>query len=232
MRARSRVAALVAALAVLGSTGWTAADAARDHGQLDVTALAIASEAQHATVDDALDVGRLSGRLVDSNVVAGANTTCDGCSSRATTLGVVYVNHGERIVVDNLATAASSGCTECSSVAVSAQVVVLRRADAVVANNRSLAVNAVCVSCTASAAAYQFVIVAPKGATLTADDVDVLRSWVQTQADELTAGSATGPGTRASLRSSGASTGAIESELRTRLGPGATVTTKVDVRRG
>ena len=203
--------ALVAALAVLGSTGWTAADAAHEHGQLDVAALAIASEADRAAVDDALDVAQLAGHLVDSNVVAGSNATCDGCSSRATSLGVVYVGHGDRIVVDNLATASSSTCSQCTAVAVSAQVVVLRGAETIVANNRSLAVNAACVSCTASAAAYQFV---------------VLRDWLQAQADELA------QGTHASLRPSAASTGSIESELRARLGPGASVTTHIDVRRG
>lgn len=226
MRGRARVAALVAALAVLGSTGWTAADAAREHGQLDVVSLAIASEADPAPVDDALDVAQLAGHLVDSNVVAGSNATCDGCSSRATSLGVVYVGHGDRIVVDNLATASSSTCSQCTSVAVSAQVVVLRRAETIVANNRSLAVNAACVSCTASAAAYQFVVVAPKGRSVTGDDLAVLRAWLQAQADQLA------QGTRASLRSSDASTGAIENELRARLGPGASVTTHVDVRRG
>ena len=232
MRRRARVAVLVAALAIIGSTGLTAADAAHEHGQLDVTALAIASEADRTSAEDAFDVARLNGPLVDSNVVGASNSTCDGCSSRATALGVVYVKHGGRIVVDNLATAASSGCTECSSVAVSAQVVVLRRPEVIVANNRSLAVNAACISCTTSAVAYQFVVVAPKAGNLTGDDLVVLRAWVRAQADALTRG------VGASLRSSAGSAGSggaaatVEKELRERLGPGATVTTKVDVRQG
>src|SRR4051812_2650430 len=234
MRRRARATALVAALALLASTGWTAADAAREHGQLDVTALAIASGADRTVADDAFDAARLGGRRVDSNVVAASDATCAGCSSRATALGVVYVNHGDHVTVDNLATAASSACARCSSVAVSVQVVMLRRAGAVVANNRSLAVNAGCDSCRASAAAYQFVVVDPKGARLTGDDLTFLRAWVQTQADGLARG------TGAALRSSSPSTATMETrvtietikaELRQRVGPGASVSAKSEVRR-
>lgn len=229
MRRRARVTSLVAAFALLGSTGLTAADAARERGRLDVTALAIASEADRTVVDDGFDAERIDGHRIDSKVVAASDTTCAGCSSRATALGVVYVNRGDRVAVDNLATAVSSACARCSSVSVSVQVVMLRRAGAVVANNRSLAVNAACSSCRASSAAYQFVVVDPKGARLTGDDLTFLRAWVQTQADGLARGAG------AALRSSSTSPATIESiksRLRQRVGPGARISATGQVRDG
>ncbi|MDV3222141.1 hypothetical protein [Intrasporangium sp.] len=238
MNVARRAAAVVSALAIVGGTGWSAASKAGDDRGADLTAVAIASAADPAATDDAFGVARLgSGRGVSADASAGADTNCDGCTSSASVMSVVYVNHSRTVEVDNLATSATTGCTDCSSEAVSLQVVVLRRTQTVVANNRSLAVNAVCESCTSSAVAHQIVVVAPRGGQLSAKDLAALREWVRGQgpASSSAARSAPEPSAKSSARSpSTSSPGSpakqeLEQHLRHALGPLTTLSYKEDV---
>jgi hypothetical protein len=225
MNGRMRATALLSALAVIGGSGWSAANKAQDPHAFDLAAVAVATDAIPSVTDNAFDVTRLGGGNVNAEVTAGADTNCDGCSSTAASLGVVYVNNPGEAKVDNLATAATSACTDCDSASLSVQVVVMRRAGTIVANNRSLAVNAACEGCHASAAAYQFVVVAPGNQQLRPQDIAELREWAQAQLDALTSGSV-------GLRSMAQPVPAeVEKHLRAGLGQSASVHAKVDVKR-
>lgn len=224
---------MVSALAIVGGTGWSAASKAGDDRSADLTAVAIASAAEPAATDDAFAVTRLGGgRGVSADASAGADTNCDGCTSSASVMSIVYVNHSRTVKVDNLATSATTGCTDCSSEAVSLQVVVLRRAQTVVANNRSLAVNAVCESCTSSAAAHQIVVVAARGGQLGAKDLASLREWVRDQAPGGSPGARSAPKSSSKSLSKSAPPSAqeeLERRLRGALGPITTLRYEEDV---
>jgi hypothetical protein len=223
---RARITAILSALAVIGGSGWAAASKAEDERAFDLAAIAVATEAMPTVTDNAFDVGHLSGDRINAEVTAGADTNCDGCSSTAASVGVVYVNRSGEAGADNLATAATSTCTDCGTVALSVQVVVLRHANTIVANNRSLAVNAACESCTSTAAAYQFVVVAPGNQQLRPKDIAELRAWAQGQLAAMTNGSGR-------MRSMAQSVPPeVEKTLRAGLGSVTSVRAKVDVKRG
>ena len=228
MNVSRRVAAILSAVAVIGGTGWSAASSSHDAKSADLNAVAIASAVHPNASAEAFDVAQLgSGHSVSADTSAGADTNCDGCSSTATTVSVVYVNQTREARLDNLATAATTGCTDCSSAAVSVQVVVLRRPQTVVANNRSLAVNATCGGCGSSAAAYQIVVVAPRGDRLDSGELAELREWARTQA--------AGPAqSTMELRSTAKSSTQrqLEDRLRGALGPITTVRYDADVKAG
>lgn len=228
MNVSRRVAAILSAVAVLGGTGWSAASSSHEAKSADLTAVAIASAADPNASDEAFAVTQLgSGHSVSGDASAGADTNCDGCSSTATTVSVVYVNKTKEARLDNIATAATTGCTDCSSAAVSVQVVVLRHPQTVVANNRSLAVNAMCEGCTSSAAAHQIVVVAPRGDRLDPRELAELREWAHMQA----AGPATSTmGLRSTAKSS--TQRELEDRLRGALGPITTVSYDADVKVG
>ena len=228
MNVSRRVAAILSAVAVLGGTGWSAANGSHDAKSADLTAVAIASAADPNAFDEAFAVSQLgSGRSVSGDASAGADTNCDGCSSTATTVSVIYVNKTKEGRLDNLATSTTSQCSDCSSAAVSVQVVVLRHAQTLVANNRSFAANAECEGCTSNAAAYQIVVVAPRGDRLDKGELAELREWARSQA----AGPAQSTmGLRSSAKSS--TQHELEDQLRGALGPITTVRYDADVKAG
>lgn len=226
MRAPARITAFLSALAVVGGAGWAAASKADDGRAFDLASVAVATEAMPTVTDNAFDVGHLAGGSVKADGTAGADTNCDGCSSTAASVGVVYISRSGEAGADNLATAATSTCTDCDSVALSVQVVVLRHASTIVANNRSLAVNAACERCNSAAAAYQFVVVAPGNKQLRPKDIAELRAWAQGQLDALGKGSGR-------MRSMAQSVPPeVDEALRAGLGSVSSVHAKVDVKRG
>ena len=229
MIASRRVAAILSAVAVLGGTGWSAwSSSSHDSKSADVNAVAIASPVDPTATDEAFAVTQLgSGRHVSGDASAGADTNCDGCTSTAMTVSVIYGNRTKDARVDNLATSTTSQCTDCGSAAVSVQVVILRHSQTLVANNRSFAANATCEGCTSNAAAYQIVVVAPRGDRLDKGELAELREWARAQAS--------GPAqTMMGLRSTGKSSTQreLEDQLRGALGPITTVTYDADVKAG
>ena len=229
MIAPRRVAAILSAVAVLGGTGWSAwSGSSHDAKSADLNAVAIASSADPTATDEAFAVAQLgSGRDVSGDASAGADTNCDGCTSTATTVSVIYANRTKDARVDNLATSTTSQCTGCGSAAVSVQVVILRHPENLVANNRSFAANVACEGCTSNAAAYQIVVVAPRGDRLDSGELAELRAWARAQAS--------GPAqTTMGLRSTGKSSTQreLEDQLRGALGPITTVTYDADVKAG
>ena len=233
MNLSRRVAAILSAVAVLGGTGWSAASS-HDQGErsgeksADLTAVAIASAGDPTAKDEAFAVTQLgSGHHVSGDANAGADTNCDGCTSTATTVSVIYANRTKDARVDNLATSTTTHCTDCASAAVSVQVVILRQSQTLIANNRSFAANVACEGCTSNAAAYQIVVVAPRGDRLDSRELAELRAWARTQA--------AGPAQNATgLRSTGTSTSQreLEDQLRGALGPITTVRYDADVKAG
>lgn len=229
MIAPRRVAAILSAVALLGGTGWSAwSSNSHDAKSADLNAVAIASSADPTATDEAFAVTQLgSGRNVSGDASAGADTNCDGCTSTATTVSVIYANRTMDARVDNLATSTTSQCTDCGSAAVSVQVVILRHSQNLVANNRSFAANVACEGCTSNAAAYQIVVVAPRGDRLDSRELGELRAWARAQA--------AGPAqTTMGLRSTGKSSTQreLEDQLRGALGPITTVTYDADVKAG
>ncbi|HEX6055191.1 MAG TPA: hypothetical protein VFY98_05215 [Intrasporangium sp.] len=239
MIAARRVAAILSAVAVLGGTGWSAwSSSSHDSKSADLNAVAIASPADPTATDEAFAVTQLgSGRNVSGDASAGADTTgadttgadtkCDGCTSTATTVSVIYGNRTKDATVDNLATSTTSHCTDCGSAAVSVQVVILRHPQNLVANNRSFAANVACKRCTSNAAAYQIVVVAPRGDRLDSRELAELREWARSEAS--------GPAqSTMGLRSAGKSSTQreLEDQLRGALGPITTVTYDADVKAG
>ncbi|MDH2413914.1 hypothetical protein [Nocardioides sp. CER19] len=151
---------------------------------LDLTSSAHPSEARPNHSDQATDISSTWARTVRADTTALASTNCDGCNGDATTLQVLYVNHGRDVSVDNAAVAWSQ-CADCGGTALSVQVVVLAGGHQVRADNRAFAVNAACAGCNTAAIAYQLVVVTPRHSHLSKEAAQELRDWVAAQAAAL-----------------------------------------------
>jgi predicted metal-binding protein len=202
-----RVAAYAATLAIgLGAWGVVPAlsdDRSHDRDNVDLLASANPAEEGAAVTDEAFDTrARTAARYAKADASAVATATCVGCTGDAVALQVVRMNHPREAAADNVATAWST-CDNCSSTALSVQVVLLKRAGEVRANNRAAAVNAGCADCTADSLAVQLVVQTTTSKPMSKSAVAELEQWVEEQAEQLRAASAT-IGLRASTRGRGA----------------------------
>ncbi len=187
----ARTAALrsaVGALALMATMGATWHSEHRV-GDLDVTAVAVATPAEPSATDEALEVARLGGRSGTVQSSSTATSDCEGCSATGSAVTVVYANGRGATRADNVAHAWST-CVGCTSGTVSVQVVVLRHAGTLYATNRAFAANVACEGCTTSAEAYQLVVVAPGGKAFDRRDLADLTRWARERAAQVTAGSA------------------------------------------
>jgi hypothetical protein len=172
-----RVAAVcaVTAAASLIVAGSTSADSP-SRQDFAVAALAIPAAPATNVDDDATRFDTAHGYRAKIDTVATASLNCNGCSSHAFTVHVVYALRPHTVVADNVATAWASACEGCSGWALSLQIVVARSARALTAANRALAFTADCDHCSVKAAAVQIVVIAASERQLAPRQIDSIQA--------------------------------------------------------